>query len=60
MKENLKPVFSDITWGAGGSTAELTMEIALNMQKSGHVSKLFYLSFICEIAVHMIFWISRG
>ncbi len=39
MKTNLKPLFSDITWGAGGSTADLTMELALNMQKAGHVSK---------------------
>lgn len=28
----LSPIFLDITWGAGGSTAELSLEIASNMQ----------------------------
>lgn len=28
----LGPTFCDITWGAGGSTAELTLEIASKMQ----------------------------
>lgn len=26
------PTFCDVTWGAGGSTAELTLEIASKMQ----------------------------
>lgn len=29
---SLGPTFCDITWGAGGSTAELTLEIASRMQ----------------------------
>jgi methylenetetrahydrofolate reductase (NADPH) len=37
MKERLSPIFSDITWGAGGSTADLTLELAANMQKTGHL-----------------------
>ncbi len=28
----LSPIFLDITWGAGGSTADLSLEIASNMQ----------------------------
>ncbi len=39
MKENLSPLFTDITWGAGGSTADLSMELALNMVKSGHIGR---------------------
>ena len=39
MKNNLNPLFSDITWGAGGSTADLSLELALNMHKTGHVGK---------------------
>jgi len=40
MKKNLKPMFTDITWGAGGSTAELSLELALNLQKTGHVANM--------------------
>lgn len=40
MKQAVKPVFSDITWGAGGSTADLSLELALNMQKTGHNANL--------------------
>jgi len=40
MKTNLKPMFTDITWGAGGSTADLSLELALNMQKTGHVANM--------------------
>lgn len=29
---SLNPAFCDITWGAGGSTADLTLEIADKMQ----------------------------
>lgn len=32
MVEELGPEFLDITWGAGGSTSELTIEIAKNWQ----------------------------
>ena len=28
----LKPTFCDITWGAGGSTADLTLTVATDMQ----------------------------
>lgn len=40
MKANLNPLFTDITWGAGGSTADLSMELATNMHKHGHVANL--------------------
>ena len=30
----LQPMFCDITWGAGGSTADLTLDIASNMQNT--------------------------
>eukprot|EP01083_Nonionella_stella_P114622 339155_1 len=40
MKTNLNPLFTDITWGAGGSTADLSMELAINMVKTGHVANL--------------------
>ena len=31
--KTLNPLFCDITWGAGGSTSELTLEIATHMQQ---------------------------
>lgn len=31
---SLGPLFCDITWGAGGSTADLTLDIAEHMQKN--------------------------
>ena len=34
------PLFADITWGAGGSTSELTVDIALEMQKKGLVPNM--------------------
>jgi len=40
MRETLQPTFSDITWGAGGSTAGLSMELALYMKRTGHVANL--------------------
>ena len=40
MKENCAPAFTDVTWGAGGSTADLSMDIALQARKSGHVANL--------------------
>lgn len=30
-----KPLYADITWGAGGSTSDLTLEIAVEMKKAG-------------------------
>ena len=29
------PLYADITWGAGGSTSELTVQIARKMQEAG-------------------------
>jgi len=40
MLVNLKPLFSDITWGAGGSTADLSLRLALLLKQTGHVSNL--------------------
>lgn len=40
MKGALSPLFTDMTWGAGGSTADLSLDLALHMQKTGHVSNL--------------------
>lgn len=40
MKESINPLFSDVTWGAGGSTADLTMEIATHLQSTGHVANM--------------------
>ena len=31
---SLNPTFCDITWGAGGTTADLTLEIANKMQNT--------------------------
>ena len=30
------PLFSDVTWGAGGTTSDLTMQICLNAMRFGH------------------------
>ena len=40
MKTNVQPVFTDVTWGAGGSTAELSLQIALQAKAAGHVANL--------------------
>ena len=40
MKHALNPLFTDMTWGAGGSTADLSMDLALHAHKTGHVSNL--------------------
>ena len=40
MKNALNPLFTDMTWGAGGSTADLSLELALQLQRTGHVSNL--------------------
>mmetsp|Transcript_30952 Transcript_30952/g.74763 ORF Transcript_30952/g.74763 Transcript_30952/m.74763 type:complete len:406 (+) Transcript_30952:120-1337(+) len=40
MKESMNPLFSDVTWGAGGSTADLTLEIATHLQTTGHVANM--------------------
>ncbi|KAI2512196.1 Methylenetetrahydrofolate reductase [Fragilaria crotonensis] len=40
MKETIRPLFTDVTWGAGGSTATLSMDIALQAHNTGHVANL--------------------
>merc|ERR1740129_2730928 len=40
MRTTINPLFSDITWGAGGSTAGLTMEITKHMHETGHVTNM--------------------
>jgi methylenetetrahydrofolate reductase (NADPH) len=40
MKETIQPLFTDVTWGAGGSTATLSMDIALQAHNTGHVANL--------------------
>ncbi|KAL7547934.1 hypothetical protein ACHAWF_011199 [Thalassiosira exigua] len=40
MLANTKCLYTDMTWGAGGSTAELSLDLALHAQKTGHVSNL--------------------
>ena len=40
MKENTNPLFTDITWGAGGSTADLSLDLALHMHQTGHVANM--------------------
>ena len=40
MLANTKCLYTDMTWGAGGSTAELSLELAIHAQKTGHVSNL--------------------
>jgi len=40
---NLEPMFMDVTWGAGGTTADLTMEISSNAQNFTG----------CEVMMHL-------
>lgn len=40
MKTTIKPSFTDVTWGAGGSTADLSLQIALQAHTTGHVANL--------------------
>jgi len=40
MKKNVSPLFTDVTWGAGGSTADLSMKIAQEAHNRGHVANL--------------------
>eukprot|EP00545_Synedropsis_sp_CCMP1620_P009726 CAMPEP_0119003432 /NCGR_PEP_ID=MMETSP1176-20130426/555_1 /TAXON_ID=265551 /ORGANISM="Synedropsis recta cf, Strain CCMP1620" /LENGTH=402 /DNA_ID=CAMNT_0006955033 /DNA_START=25 /DNA_END=1233 /DNA_ORIENTATION=- len=40
MKDTVKPLFTDVTWGAGGSTASLSMDIAMQAHNTGHVANL--------------------
>jgi methylenetetrahydrofolate reductase (NADPH) len=40
MKDNLTPLFTDMTWGAGGSTAELSLRLSLGAHQAGHVANM--------------------
>lgn len=40
----LKPTFADITWGAGGSTADLTLDIAEKMQNDVGFTTMMHLT----------------
>jgi len=40
MLVNLKPLFTDVTWGAGGSTAELSLKLSLRAHDTGHVANM--------------------
>mmetsp|Transcript_965 Transcript_965/g.1791 ORF Transcript_965/g.1791 Transcript_965/m.1791 type:complete len:89 (+) Transcript_965:59-325(+) len=39
MLANTKALYTDMTWGAGGSTADLSLELAVHAHKTGHVCK---------------------
>ena len=39
--KNQKPLYMDVTWGAGGSTSDLTVELCKNItQKYGQVANM--------------------
>lgn len=40
MLTNVSPLFTDVTWGAGGSTADLSMTLAQYAHDHGHVANL--------------------
>lgn len=40
MLANTKCLYTDMTWGAGGSTADLSLELALHAHRTGHVSNM--------------------
>lgn len=40
MLINTKSLYTDTTWGAGGSTADLSLQIALHAHRTGHVSNM--------------------
>mmetsp|Transcript_22967 Transcript_22967/g.46441 ORF Transcript_22967/g.46441 Transcript_22967/m.46441 type:complete len:408 (+) Transcript_22967:59-1282(+) len=40
MLANTKALYTDMTWGAGGSTADLSLELAVHAHKTGHVSNM--------------------
>jgi len=44
MSTNLRPAWIDITWGAGGSTCDLTLEIATFIQKYSGTTCLMHLT----------------
>lgn len=40
----LEPMFIDVTWGAGGSTAERTLELSINAQKASGAQAMMHLT----------------
>jgi methylenetetrahydrofolate reductase (NADPH) len=40
MRAEGKPLYADITWGAGGTTSEATLDIALTMHQMGVVTNM--------------------
>jgi methylenetetrahydrofolate reductase (NADPH) len=40
----LKPLFVDVTWGAGGSTAQLTLEISARAQRDCGLETMMHLT----------------
>ena len=40
MKKSINPLFTDVTWGAGGSTADVTMDLATHAHTTGHVANM--------------------
>ena len=40
MKNAINPLFTDMTWGAGGSTAELSLQLATHAHQNGHVANM--------------------
>ncbi|GMI13625.1 hypothetical protein TrLO_g8557 [Triparma laevis f. longispina] len=40
MKENTQPVFMDVTWGAGGSTSDTTMDLVKYIKECGCVANM--------------------
>mmetsp|Transcript_24941 Transcript_24941/g.53134 ORF Transcript_24941/g.53134 Transcript_24941/m.53134 type:complete len:413 (+) Transcript_24941:115-1353(+) len=40
MLANTKCLYTDMTWGAGGSTADLSLDLALHAHRTGHVSNM--------------------
>lgn len=40
MKEATNPLFTDITWGAGGSTADLSLRLAFKLVETGHIANM--------------------
>ena len=40
FKQAVNPLFADITWGAGGSTSDTSLELALSAHAMGHVANM--------------------